>query len=148
MASENKTKPTEVEAVDYIMSLDNVARREDGLKLIEIMSEVTGEKPVMWGTSMIGFGSYHYKYASGHEGDALKVGFSPRKSALVLYGLVMYDKIATNEKLLEKLGAHTRGKGCLYVQSLRGIDLKVLRRMVDNAFAQGDYDTSITISRL
>lgn len=135
-SAENKTKPTQTSPEDYLASLDE-ARRDDGLKLMHIMHEVTGEPATMWGPSIIGFGSYHYKYESGREGDSLKVGFSPRKAAIVLYGLVYYDLSETaNEQLLSKLGPYTRGKGCVYIKKLAAIDEGVLRTMIKNAYAK------------
>ena len=142
MTVSNKTKPTDIRPEDYIRSLDDSPRRDDGLRLLELMQDETGVAPRMWGPSMIGFGSYHYKYASGREGDALKVGFSPRKNALVLYGLVFYDENEPNNKLLERLGPHNRGKGCLYIRSLKDIDTSVLRQMISNSYARGDYDAT------
>ena len=138
----HKTIPTQSSLDEFIDTVENPDRRADAKQLLALMQEVTGEQPRMWGPSMIGFGSYHYKYATGHEGDALKVGFSPRKAALVLYGLVTYEGNPENEALLEKLGPHTRGKGCVYVKSLQNLDYTVLRQMIRNSFAQGDYDAT------
>ena len=131
--SENKTKPTVQDINSYIDSLPE-NRRDDARMLVEIMHEVTGEKPVMWGPSMVGFGSYHYKYDSGREGDALKVGFAIRKPRTVLYGLKFYDQIKTNEDLLSKLGPTEVGKGCIYIKSLKDIDLSILRKMIHNSY--------------
>ena len=132
--TENKTKPTDV-SVDEFIDTAAEPRRSEARRVVAIMREVTGVEPVMWGPSMIGFGSYHYKYESGREGDMLKVGFSPRKAALVLYGLVYYDEHEQdNDKLLEKLGPHTRGKGCVYVKKLADIDESILRMMIRNAY--------------
>jgi hypothetical protein len=132
--AENKTKPSLVSPEDYIRSIEDPERRADGQRLLKIMSDATGEVAVMWGSSIVGFGSYHYKYESGREGDSLKVGFSARKAALVLYGLVLYDEHEENNRLLAKLGKHTRGKGCLYIKSLEEIDEKVLRTMIENGY--------------
>ena len=133
--TENKTKPTDV-SVDEFIDTAAEPRRSEARRVVAIMREVTGVEPVMWGPSMIGFGSYHYKYESGREGDMLKVGFSPRKAALVLYGLVYYDEHEQdNDKLLEKLGPHTRGKGCVYVKKLADIDESILRTMIRNAYS-------------
>lgn len=133
--AENKTKPTNMSPDDYVDSVANEKRREDAKQLLNIMREVTGVEPVMWGASLIGFGSYHYRYESGREGDALKVGFSPRSTALVVYGLIFYDENEPNNRLLEKLGTYKRGKGCLYLNSLSEIDELVLRQMIRNAFS-------------
>lgn len=133
--TENKTKPTDV-SVDEFIDTAAEPRRSEARRVVAIMREVTGVEPVMWGPSMVGFGSYHYKYESGREGDMLKVGFSPRKAALVLYGLVYYDEHEQdNDKLLEKLGPHTRGKGCVYVKKLADIDESILRTMIRNAYS-------------
>ncbi len=131
--SENKTKPTQVSPEEFLATLDE-ARASDGLELMRIMHEVTGEPATMWGPSIIGFGSYHYKYESGREGDSLKVGFSPRKAAIVLYGLVFYDENEPDNKLLDKLGPVKRGKGCVYLKRLSDVDEQVLRTMIANAY--------------
>ncbi len=130
---ENKTQPTEAAPGDFLATLDD-ARKDDGLRLMRIMHEVTGEPATMWGPSMIGFGSYHYRYESGREGDSLKVGFSPRKAAIVLYGLVFYDENEVNNQLLDTLGPVKRGKGCLYIKKLADVDEQVLRTMIANAY--------------
>lgn len=134
MSSEAKTQPTSASVHDFL-DMTAEPRRSEAQRLVSIIREVTGSEPVMWGPSMIGFGSYHYKYASGREGDMLKVGFSPRKPALVLYGLVFYDENEPNNKLLEKLGPHSRGKGCLYIKKLSDIDESILRIMIRNAYS-------------
>ena len=95
---------------------------------MELMRDITGQEPVMWGPSIIGFGSYHYKYASGHEGDAAAVGFSPRKGNLALYGLTYAPESAP---LLERLGKHKTGAACLYVNKLADIDLDVLKELIE-----------------
>jgi hypothetical protein len=107
-------------------------KRADAKVLVNLMREVTGEKPKMWGPSIVGFGSYHYKYESGREGDSLLVGFSPRKPATVLYGLL---GSSGSEALLARLGNHTTGKGCLYIKKLADIDLKVLAVLIDRGSA-------------
>jgi Domain of unknown function (DU1801) len=132
--SELKTKPTDVSAESYIASVSNDTRREDASNLLKIMGEATEAEPVMWGTSIVGFGTYHYTYTSGREGDWMKVGFSARKDALVLYGLINDDDSSANESLLEKLGPHKRGKGCLYIKSLSDVDVAALTQMIKNAF--------------
>lgn len=131
--SENKTKPTDV-SVDAFIAGVAEPRQGEARKLLAIMRDITGEEPVMWGPSMIGFGSYHYTYASGREGDMLKIGFSPRKPALVLYGLVHYEENEVNSKLLGSLGPHDRGKGCLYIKNLHAVDEATLRQMIINAY--------------
>ena len=125
--AENKTKPTEFGVADYIGAIPEPARRADAEALLNIMQNATGEEPKMWGASIIGFGSYHYKYETGREGDMPIVGFSPRKPATVLYGL----RASTDaEAMLEKLGKHTTGKGCVYIKKLADVDQKVLATLV------------------
>jgi hypothetical protein len=126
--AENKTKPTKVSVASYIAALPDEAKRADAKALVKMMQGATGEKPAMWGPSIIGFGSVHYVYESGREGDMPLVGFSPRKPALVLYGVAR-----TSEAMLGKLGKHSTGKGCLYIKKLADVDLKVLEKMI--AFA-------------
>lgn len=131
---DNKTKPTNVNVDDFIKTAAE-RRQPEARQLLALMSEVTGERPAMWGPTMIGFGTYRYKSPkTGREGDWLRVGFSPRKPALVLYGLIFYDENEPNNKLLEKLGPHKRGKGCLYVTKLSDVDMSVLRQMIHNAY--------------
>jgi hypothetical protein len=123
---ENKTKPTKISVAAFIDSLPDQSRRADAKALVKLMKTASGETPQMWGTSIIGFGSYHYKYDSGREGDMPLVGFSPRKAATVLYGL----NGSADSRLLEKLGKHTTGKGCVYFKKLADVDQKVLAAMV------------------
>jgi hypothetical protein len=125
--AENKTKPTQFGVADYIAAIPEPARRADAETLLNIMQDAIGEEPKMWGPSIIGFGSYHYKYESGREGDMPVVGFSPRKPATVLYGLRASTEA---EALLERLGKHTTGKGCVYIKKLADIDQKVLATLV------------------
>ena len=131
--AENKTKPTSVTPDVYIASVANQKRREDAENLLAIMCQATGAEPVMWGPSIVGFGSYHYKYASGREGDSCAVGFSARAAALTVYGIVFYDE---GRELLEQLGPVESGKGCVYIKDLSKIDTKVLAQMVTQAFRQ------------
>jgi hypothetical protein len=128
--SANKTKPEKASAAKFIDAIADEDTRKDCQKLVKIMKRVTGEPPVMWGTSMVGFGSYHYKYASGREGDSFLTGFSPRKSALTLYVMPGFDSYA---KQLSKLGKHKLGKSCLYLDGLDGKDLDVLEEMLTDA---------------
>ena len=125
--AELKTKPTGASVQDFLDSVDNPRRREDGFALLELLQEVTGEEPRMWGPSIVGFGSYHYKYASGHEGEMCLAGFSPRKQNMTLYMLGGWDRY---EELLSRLGKHKRGKGCLYINKLQDVDLNTLRELV------------------
>src|ERR1700693_6365652 len=116
--TENKTKPTKVSVVAFIGALTDPARRADAKALVKLMQNATGERPKMWGPSIIGFGSYHYTYDSGREGDMPLAGFSPRKAATVVYGMT---GSSDPEALLAKLGRHTTGKGCLYIKRLADV---------------------------
>jgi len=127
--AENKTKATKVSVSAFIDAITDPSRRSDAKALVKLMQKAAGEKPKMWGPSIIGFGSYHYTYDSGREGDMPVVAFSPRKAATVLYGL------SDAEALLPKLGKHTRGKGCLYIKKLADVDQKVLETMAAKAVA-------------
>src|SRR5579864_3916820 len=127
--AENKTKPTKLSVSTFIDAITDEGRRADAKALVKLMQKAAGEKPKMWGPSIIGFGSYHYTYDSGREGDMPVVAFSPRKAATVLYGL------SDAEALLPKLGKHTRGKGCVYIKKLSDVDEEVLKTMVAKAVA-------------
>jgi hypothetical protein len=123
-----KTQATEASAHAFLDAVSNVERRADALRILEIMQEITGQPPKMWGSTMVGFGEYHYVYASGHEGDTFLTGFSPRKDALVLYFTAgLQERFATE---LQKLGKAKAAKGCLYVKKLADIDLAVLRAII------------------
>src|SRR5579862_4263091 len=111
--ADNKTKPTKVTVASFIDAITDETRRAEAKLLVKLMESATGEDPKMWGTSIIGFGSYHYTYDSGREGDMPLAGFSPRKAATVLYGMTLGGSA---EELLAKLGRHTTGKGCLYIK--------------------------------
>jgi Domain of unknown function (DU1801) len=130
--AENKTKPTEVSVTAFMDALTESARRTDAKALVKLMQSAAGEKPKMWGPSTIGFGSYHYKYESGREGDMPVIAFSPRKAATVLYGVTGFDEAAG---LLGKLGKHTTGKGCLYIKKLADVNGQVLKTLVGKALA-------------
>lgn len=129
----NKTKPTEIAVAAFLAGMPDQRKHADALALIELMRDVTGEKPRMWGPSIIGFGSYHYRYDSGHEGDSPIVGFSPRKAALVVYILTGFRGA---EAMLSRLGKHTTGKSCLYVKCLADIDMGVLRELVETSVTE------------
>lgn len=128
--AENKTKPTDQSVESFINALDDEQKRSDSYSLIDLMKDVTGCEPKMWGPSIIGFDQYHYKYESGREGDFLKVGFSPRKREFSIYLMCSFDK---NEDLMQKLGKHRTGKSCLYVKKLKDIDMDVLRELVEES---------------
>lgn len=121
-----KTLPTEVPVDEYLATLD-ARRSAEGAELVAVFRDVTGAEPVMWGPSMIGFGTYAYRYASGHEGVWPRAAFSPRKAKLSLYGLQTHPDSAA---LLERLGSHTTGVDCVYVTRLAAIDLDVLRELI------------------
>jgi hypothetical protein len=123
----NKTRPTEASVASFVAAIDDERRRADCQRLIALMSEATGEPATLWGPSIIGFGSYHYRYASGREGDAPLVGFSPRKSALTLYASA--DDVRRAE-LLARLGPHKLGKGCVYVKRLSDVDEPTLVELI------------------
>ena len=130
--AENKTKQTTVSVAAYLGALTDETKRADALALVKLMQSATGEEPKMWGPSIVGFGSYHYTYDSGREGDMPVVGFSPRKPATVLYGM----RAAGNaDALLARLGKHTTGKGCVYIKKLSDVDLKVLKELIVKSVA-------------
>jgi hypothetical protein len=131
--AENKTQPTEASVDDFLAGVEDGSRREDCLALVELMRRVTQEEPRMWGSSMVGFGSYHYRYASGREGDSFLTGFSPRKRELTLY---IMGGIEGNEALLSRLGKHRTGKGCLYIKRLSDVDVEVLEELVAGSVAR------------
>jgi hypothetical protein len=130
--AQNKTKPTSVSVAAFIETVSDDTKRADARALIKLMQSASGEKPKMWGPSIIGFGSIHYKYDSGREGDMPLIGFSPRKAASVLYGLTGFSG---SDALLAKLGKSTTGKGCLYIKKLADVDQKVLESMIAKAVA-------------
>jgi hypothetical protein len=125
--AENKTKPTKLSVAAFIEAITDRTRRADAKALVKLMKSATAEKPKMWGPSIIGFGSCHYKYDSGREGDMPVIGFSPRKAATVLYGV---GGFSGSEALRAKLGKHTTGKGCLYIKKLAEVDQQVLETLV------------------
>lgn len=127
---ENKTKPTTASVTSYIDAIDDPARRADAKELTKLMQRASGEKPTLWGPSIVGFGKYHYRYDSGREGDAPLVAFSSRKAALVLYGLLGHRDA---KDLLPKLGNHTTGKGCLYIKKLADVDSGILEKLIKNS---------------
>jgi Domain of unknown function (DU1801) len=130
--AENKTKPTKVSVAAFVAAIADPVRRADAKVLVKLLQNAAGEKPKMWGPSIIGFGSCHYKYESGREGDMPIIGFSPRKAATVLYNLIGSCDAAA---LLAKLGKHTTGKGCLYIKKLSDVDQKVLQALAVKSVA-------------
>lgn len=125
--TELKTKPTNKSVEQFLKKVENPTRREDSFKILELMKEITNEDPVMWGETIIGYGSYRYKYASGREGNWPLVGFSPRKQNLTLYIMSGFDKY---EELLENLGKFKIGKSCLYINKLKDVDIQILRELI------------------
>lgn len=132
-ASDVKTRPTKVSVAKFIDGLADERRRTECQTLVELMSTVSGEKPVMWGGGIVGFGTYHYKYASGREGDWPRTGFSPRKSSLTVYCMPGFSG---QKDLLDKLGKHKTSVSCLYIKKLEDVDLGVLRQIVERSLEQ------------
>jgi hypothetical protein len=130
--AEPKTKLNDASVEDFIDNVADETRRDDCRKVIKLMQKATGEKPKMWGASIIGFGTYTYKYASGTTGDWPLVGLSPRKTNLTLY---IMDGFAHYDELMAKLGKHKTGKSCLYLNKLADVDLKVLRELIEQSVA-------------
>ncbi len=126
--AENKTQLTDESVIDFLESVENPVRREDGFRLLKIMEEITGEEPKMWGPAIIGFGKCHYKYESGREGDMPKTGFSPRKQNLTLY----LGKGPDYEELLSGLGKFKTSVACLYLNKLSDADEDVLRKLISS----------------
>lgn len=125
--AELKTKKNEASVMDFLNAVENEKRRSDSLGIYSIMEDIAGEKGKMWGTSIVGFGSYHYKYASGREGDWMLVGFSPRKTSLTLYIMTGFGHYA---ELLSRLGRFKTGKSCLYIKKLEDVEIEVLRKLI------------------
>ena len=126
--AENKTTPNDQNVEQFLNAIADERMRNDSFTVVELMKQVTGMEPKMWGNSIIGFGSYHYKYASGREGDTILTGFSPRKQALTIYNMGGFEP---DDDLLKQLGKHTRGGGCLYIKHLDDIDLPTLKRLIE-----------------
>ena len=125
--AELKTKKNDASVLDFLNAVENEQRRTDALRVDAIMRELTGEEPKMWGTSIVGYGDYHYTYASGREGDWMQVGFSPRKASLSLY---IMSGFKGHDDILSRLGKFKTGKGCLYVNKLADVDESVLRELI------------------
>lgn len=122
-----KTTETNESVIEFIETVEKPSKKEDAYRLLSLFEEATGMKAKMWGPSIIGFGRYHYKYESGHEGDAMLVGFSPRKAKISLY---LYQALPEREEILSRLGKHTAGKGCVYINKVNDIDEDVLKEMI------------------
>ena len=129
--AENKTQKTGASVEEFLTSVESKTRREDGLRVLQLMQEVTGLEPEMWGPSIVGFGDSHYRYESGREGDFFLTGFSPRKQSLSLYIMAGFDAY---DDLLSRLGKHRKGAACLYINKLADVDMAVLRELVEQSF--------------
>ena len=127
-----KTVPTSKDVKNFIESVENETRKKDAYEILDLLKEVSGVKPKMWGPSIIGFGEYHYKYESGREGDMCRIGFSPRKANQVLYIIPGYSEF---DELLGDLGKYRKGKSCLYINKLDDVDRKVLKKIVKKGWA-------------
>ena len=124
---ELKTRPNDADVTSFLNSIDNYQRKKDSFTILQIMSDLVGEKPVMWGNSIVGFGKYHYKYPSGRTGDWFTVGFSPRKQALTLYIMTGFNHY---QELISRLGKYKIGKSCLYIKKLDDVDQYVLAELI------------------
>ncbi|MGD9713313.1 MAG: DUF1801 domain-containing protein [Thermomicrobiales bacterium] len=133
MVYEPKTRPTDAEVEAFIDAVPSERKRTDSWELLKLMEDATGEPATLWGASIVGFGSYHYQYESGHAGDAPIVGFSPRKAAISIYVLNGFEG---ESDLLDRLGTHTMGKSCIYVKRLQDIDVSVLRELVERSLRE------------
>ncbi len=129
--AENKTRPEVRSPGDFLESIADDKRRVDAQALAKLMGEVTGEQAIMWGSSIVGYGTLHYRYESGREGDTPVVSFAPRAAALVLYGIFAHDEGGV---MAAQLGPHTVGKGCLYIKDLSAIDAEILALMIGVAY--------------
>lgn len=125
--AELKTKPTQASVKEFLNQIPDTERREDCFTIAKMMEEITGDKPKMWGPSIIGFGTFHYKYASGREGDWLVTGFSPRKKDLTLYLMMGFEK---HQDLMQQLGKHSTGKSCLYIKRLSDVHIPTLKKLI------------------
>jgi hypothetical protein len=125
--AKNKTVATDQNVYEFLETfVDSEQKKKDSLKLIELFKEVTGADPIMWGPSIIGFGTYHYTYASGHQGDAPVLGFSPRKAAITLY---VHSNTERTKDLLDQLGTYKISKACIYIKKLSDIDCSILKEI-------------------
>lgn len=150
MPYEAKTKPTEISVLEFLKANTEGLKYQDCLDLVELMEKLTGKKAKMWGPSIVGFGKYHYKYATGHEGDMAAVGFSPRKTNLTLYivtgfGYLM-DKNSGAQDLMAKLGKYKKGKACLYFKKLSDLNIDILTEIIVQSldYLKKNYQTDLT----
>jgi len=128
--AQNKTTENENSVTNFLSAIEDKTKRDDAFSLVSLFEELSSFKAKMWGTAIIGFGTYHYKYESGHEGDAPIVGFSPRKDAFALY---LSSEFPDRENLLSQFGKHKTGKACIYVKKLSDINLDILKKMIENS---------------
>ena len=142
MVAENKTRATARDVEAFLAGIEDDGQREDSRVIAAMMEWLSGEAPTMWGDAMVGFGSYHYKYASGREGDFFRTGFSPRKRDLSLHLMGVYSDggYEKRQQLLDRLGKHKRGKSCLYIKRLSDVDMAVLEALVADSLAVMDRD--------
>ncbi|MCL4858009.1 MAG: DUF1801 domain-containing protein [Caldilineaceae bacterium] len=131
--AELKTKPTDQSVEEFLNNIPDEKRRQECRTVAQLMQAATGAEPKLWGSSMVGFGSYHYKYASGHEGDAFLTGFSPRKQNLTLYIMAGFEHY---DELMQKLGKYKTGKSCLYIKKLDDVDLETLESLIRRSVEQ------------
>lgn len=125
--AELKTKPNDASVLDFLNSVEDESKRDDCYEIMNMMQEVSGDQPKMWGSSIVGYGTYHYKYASGREGEWMKIGFSPRKQNLTLYLMAGVER---NEEILSRIGKYKNGKSCFYIKKLDDIDREVLKELM------------------
>ncbi len=126
-----KTQPTKASVEDFLNGVEPERKRKDAFEVLEMMKAISGKPPVMWGPSIVGFDTYHYKYDSGREGDFLKIGFSPRKASLTIY---ISSGFQGKEELLNKLGKHKTSVSCLYINKLDDIDRNILRKLIEESY--------------
>ncbi len=129
--AELKTKPSKLSVKEFLNTVEPEQKRKDCLELVKMMQEITGEKAVMWGPSIVGFGAYHYKYASGHEGDMCRAGFSPRKANITIY---IYSRLERYKEDLAKLGKHKTSLSCLYINKLADVDKTILHKIIKHSY--------------
>jgi len=130
--AELKTKQNDQSVTDFLKAVPDERKRDDSFAILDMMKEITGQEPKMWGDSIIGFGNYHYKYATGREGDWFVTGFSPRKQNLTLYIMSGFDKY---DELLTKLGKYKTGKACLYINKLADVEISVIKELIQKSVA-------------
>ena len=131
MSKSNKTTENDNSVEQFVSLIEDSEKREDSIRIIQMMKEISGEEPKMWGSSIIGFGKYHYKYDSGREGDFMKIGFSPRKQNLTLYIMPGFKRY---EEILSQLGKHSIGKSCLYIKKLAYVDQRHLYELMKTSY--------------